>query len=143
VTTVEHDLLPVEDYVRRCTVTRVIDGDTVDLTVDLGWHTQTGIRLRLEGIDTPELRPRRDRFATEPERQAHIDAAQDAAAFVMAWVNTFDLPELGRYPLYVESTSLDRHAGAFGRSLGDLVTPDGLRLTDSLLNAGHAERTEP
>jgi len=42
-------------YVYRCTLDRVIDGDTIDVNIDLGFdvwlHKQ---RVRLAGIDTPE-----------------------------------------------------------------------------------------
>jgi len=44
-----------DEFVRSCTVVRVIDGDTVELIVDLGFRVETRIHLRLEGIDAPEL----------------------------------------------------------------------------------------
>ena len=37
---------------------RVVDGDTVDATVDLGFDTWKKIRIRLVGINTPETRTR-------------------------------------------------------------------------------------
>jgi len=37
-------------------VTRVIDGDTVDAIIDLGFNTFIKKRIRLHGIDTPEIR---------------------------------------------------------------------------------------
>jgi micrococcal nuclease len=42
-------------YEYRCTVTRVVDGDTVHADVDLGCDVHLGLTLRLAGIDTPEL----------------------------------------------------------------------------------------
>ena len=41
-------------YEYRATVNRVVDGDTVDLIVDLGFNIKIKIRGRLEGVDTPE-----------------------------------------------------------------------------------------
>ena len=41
-------------YVYRATVTRWVDGDTVDLRVDLGFKMWAETRFRLYGIDTPE-----------------------------------------------------------------------------------------
>jgi len=38
----------------RGKIVRVVDGDTVDLDVDLGFHVHTKIRCRLVGVDTPE-----------------------------------------------------------------------------------------
>jgi micrococcal nuclease len=42
-------------YEYRCTLNRVIDGDTVDLTIDLGFYIFRRERIRLLGINTPEL----------------------------------------------------------------------------------------
>lgn len=39
-------------------VIRIIDGDTVDARVDLGFYTHRNIRVRLNGIDTYETRTR-------------------------------------------------------------------------------------
>lgn len=41
-------------YAYSARVIRWIDGDTVDLRVDLGFHTFVETRFRLYGIDTPE-----------------------------------------------------------------------------------------
>lgn len=38
----------------RAKVKRVVDGDTVDFDVDLGFHISISIRTRLLGVDTPE-----------------------------------------------------------------------------------------
>jgi micrococcal nuclease len=35
---------------------KVIDGDTIDVTVDLGFHVFREIRIRLLGVNTPELK---------------------------------------------------------------------------------------
>lgn len=40
----------------RAVCTRVIDGDTADFLLDLGWMTYSYARVRIYGIDTPELR---------------------------------------------------------------------------------------
>lgn len=37
-------------------ITNVVDGDTVDATVDLGFNVQLKLRIRLAGINTPELK---------------------------------------------------------------------------------------
>lgn len=41
-------------YLYNATVTKVIDGDTIDCIVDLGFSVFSKIRFRLYGIDTPE-----------------------------------------------------------------------------------------
>ena len=39
-------------------VKRVVDGDTLDLDIDLGFHITLSERVRLMGVDTPETRSR-------------------------------------------------------------------------------------
>ena len=53
---------PVEPvYVYAADVKRWVDGDTVDLCVDLGFHMSMTSRFRLYGVDTPERgRPNHD-----------------------------------------------------------------------------------
>ena len=44
-------------YEYKCTVVKIIDGDTVDVDIDLGfdvWLKKQ--RIRLYGVDTPESR---------------------------------------------------------------------------------------
>lgn len=43
-------------YYYKATLKRVIDGDTIDALVDLGFHTSRKVRIRLLGIDTAETR---------------------------------------------------------------------------------------
>jgi len=43
-------------YEYKATITRVIDGDTFDFTIDLGFGLSYRSRLRLYGVDTPEVR---------------------------------------------------------------------------------------
>jgi micrococcal nuclease len=45
-------------YEYNAVVDRVVDGDTIDCTIDLGFHTWKKIRVRMEGINTPESRTR-------------------------------------------------------------------------------------
>ena len=45
-------------YEYHAIVDRVVDGDTIDVTIDLGFHTSRKIRVRMEGINTPESRTR-------------------------------------------------------------------------------------
>ena len=49
----------MDSYLRRAKVLRVVDGDTVDIDIDLGfgvWMRKQ--RVRLYGVDTPESRTR-------------------------------------------------------------------------------------
>ena len=46
----------MERFWYGATVNKVIDGDTIELMVDLGFNIHTKIRVRLYGINTPESR---------------------------------------------------------------------------------------
>ena len=43
-------------FTYNCEVTYVVDGDTCDVTIDLGFKIEHKVRVRLYGINTPETR---------------------------------------------------------------------------------------
>jgi micrococcal nuclease len=45
-------------YEYKAIISKVVDGDTIDATIDLGFKTWKKIRVRMEGINTPESRTR-------------------------------------------------------------------------------------
>jgi micrococcal nuclease len=42
-------------YIYQATLERVVDGDTVDIVIDLGFSTFRKERIRLYGVDAPEI----------------------------------------------------------------------------------------
>ena len=52
-------------------IVKVVDGDTVDVEIDLGFSLTKKERIRLAGIDTPETRTR-----DEEEKKLGIDAKE-------------------------------------------------------------------
>jgi len=42
-------------YRYRAELNRVVDGDTLDVVIDLGFYIRMKERIRLEGVDTPEV----------------------------------------------------------------------------------------
>ncbi len=46
---------PIANYVRRGKVTRVVDGDSIDIDIYFGFHLFQVHRVRLLRVDTPEL----------------------------------------------------------------------------------------
>jgi len=91
----------------RCTIRRVVDGDTVDVDIDLGFGIWVrNERVRLYGIDTPESRTR-----DLEEKKCGIYAKQCVETFMP-----------------VDSTQiLKTHkdkVGKYGRILGEFVVYD-------------------
>ena len=112
-------------YEYKAKVLRVVDGDTVDVDIDLGfgiWMKKE--RVRMMGIDTPESRTR--------------DKVEKA--FGLASKNRLkELLPVGS--IAVLKTEIDRSGedkkGKFGRILGDFIIEDK-RATDILVEEGHA-----
>ena len=110
-----------------CRVQRVVDGDTLDVVIDVGFHSSRVERIRLmrpDGgfIDTPEV------FGSEKE------AGRLATRFVMEWVAEAN-GGLNGWPFIITTRKTD----VFGRYLGDLRrVADGTSLADALLAAGLA-----
>lgn len=42
-------------YIRKAVVVRVVDGDTIEVNIDLGFRIWSKQKLRLLGIDAPEI----------------------------------------------------------------------------------------
>ena len=103
-------------------ITRVVDGDTVDAFIDLGFDLHTKQRVRLFGINTPECRTR------DLEEKKRGFAAK---AFVVQTLKK-------NKNKCVIKTRLDKK-GKFGRVLGTLYVNDK-NLNSMLVNEGHAER---
>lgn len=94
------------------TVVRVVDGDTIECDVDVGFHMRTRQRFRLMGYNAPEMRG--------AERSMGVIAQRD-------------LDDM----LFGVDVELRTHKGdAFGRWLCD-VHVDGVDLVESLITAGY------
>ena len=101
----------------RCTILRVVDGDTVDVDIDLGFGVwNRGERIRVLGIDTPESRTR-----DKVEKTYGILAKN----FVKSY-----LPVGSVQTLQTEKDS----TGKFGRILGKFLVYD--KKTDREMHLG-------
>ena len=92
-------------------INRVVDGDTIDVTIDLGFDLYKKERVRVAGVDTPEKRTR-----DLEEKALGIDATN--------WLkqkleDTID----GEYELTIR-TELKGGVGKYGRLLGWLYVGD-------------------
>lgn len=102
-------------------VLKVVDGDTLDLMLDLGFSVRMKARVRLIGIDTAEIRAK---DAGERER------AKAAREFVGNWLRASE----GQ--LRARTTKDDK----WGRMLAEIIREDGSELTAALLDARLAKR---
>ena len=106
-----------------CKVNRVVDGDTIDVTVDLGFDIPQSARVRMMGIDTPESRTR------NLEEKA-LGLASKAR-----------LKELLKGKKVKIETSKEGK-GKFGRILADVITIDKegneINCNNQLIQEGHA-----
>ena len=104
-------------------VIKVVDGDTVDVDIDLGF----GIclkdeRVRIMGIDTPE-----SRTSDRVEKLFGL-AAKD---------RLYSLLEKDAKLITTEDKSGEDMKGKFGRILGDFRAADGRMVTDIMIEEGH------
>ena len=105
----------------KCKLVRVVDGDTVDVDIDLGfgvWLRKQ--RIRLYGIDTPESR------TSDPIEKVYGNAAKD---FLVKWTGAGEL----RIKTHKDAK------GKFGRILGELWTFD-TNINQTLVDNHHAVR---
>ena len=94
-------------YEYGCTVTRVVDGDTIDVVLDLGFSILHKCRVRLYGIDTPESRTRdKDEKARGKIASKFLKDAIDNGKKV------------------VLRSKLKDSKGKYGRVLGEIVVDD-------------------
>jgi micrococcal nuclease len=104
-------------------VVKVVDGDTVDVDIDLGF----GIclkdeRVRIMGIDTPESR------TSDKVEKVFGLAAKD---------RLYSLLEKDAKLITTEDKSGEDMKGKFGRILGDFRAADGRLVTEIMIEEGH------
>ena len=107
-------------------INRVVDGDTIDVTIDLGFDLYKKERVRVAGVDTPEKRTR-----NLDEKALGIDATNWLKAKLEGAV-------AGDDDLVIR-TELDGGVGKYGRLLGWLyVGTDEVSLNEQMITEGYA-----
>jgi len=96
-------------------INKVVDGDTLDATIDLGFDVFVKKRIRLHGINAPESRTR-----DKKEKKRGLAAKER-------------LKELCSMDLVLKSHG----TGKYGRILGELLTSD-ININSLLVSEGHA-----
>ena len=107
-------------------INKVLDGDTIDVTIDLGFDLYKKERVRIAGVDTPEKRTR-----NLEEKALGIDATN--------WLkDKLEVAVAGDDDLIIR-TELDGGVGKYGRLLGWLYIGDSnLSLNEQMITEGYA-----
>ena len=107
-------------YTYNAKTTKVVDGDTVDALVDLGFDTWKKVRIRFYGIDAYESRTR-----DLEEKEKGLAAKQRVIDVLNENNNEFTLKSHG--------------VGKYGRCLGEIFveTLGETSLQKTLINEGH------
>lgn len=110
-------------YEYRAYVNKVVDGDTVDVDIDLGFGIRlTDERVRIMGIDTPESR------TSDKVEKIFGLAAKNRLKELLGEVTTLKTQ--------IAKDGEDMR-GKFGRVLGDFISKDGRLVTEVMIEEGH------
>ena len=107
-------------------INRVVDGDTIDVTIDLGFDLYKKERVRVAGVDTPEKRTR-----DLEEKELGLDATK--------WMKEKLEGAIDGDDDLVIRTELVGGMGKYGRLLGWLYIGDGeTSLNEQMITEGYA-----
>ena len=115
----------VKKYGYSCKLDRVVDGDTCDALIDLGFDTWVKKRIRFKGVDTWECRTR------------DLDEKKKGLAAKAFTKDLLENSDDGKFALRSHGV------GKYGRVLGELfVKGETKSVNDLLLENGHAYEYE-
>tara|TARA_B100000941_G_scaffold267894_1_gene224172 strand:- start:133 stop:555 length:423 start_codon:yes stop_codon:yes gene_type:complete len=107
-------------------IDKVVDGDTIDVTIDLGFDLYKKERVRVAGVDTPEKRTR-----NLEEKALGLDAT--------AWIKDHLEGAIDGDDDLIIRTELDGGVGKYGRLLGWLYIGDAIvSLNEKMIDEGYA-----
>lgn len=108
-------------YFYNCTINNIVDGDTIDCTIDLGFYIKYETRIRLYGIDTPELKD------SDP-------IIRERAMIAKQYLVDTILGKTGTIMTYKKDK--------YGRFLGTIMV-DGININETLIKEGYAREYLP
>lgn len=110
-------------YQYKCKINKVLDGDTVEIDLDLGFNIiVANQRVRLLGIDTPESRTSN---LEEKPRGLLSKKKLEEKLQVGSWVK-------------ITTTRADSNDDKFGRILGEFILSDGTNVNKWLVENNYA-----
>jgi micrococcal nuclease len=109
-------------YEYNAELIRIIDGDTVDCWIDLGFDIRIQERVRLAGIDAPETRTR--------------DLEEKAKGFESKeWlIKALD----GENTKFIIVTNNFNRTGKYGRTIGTIMLKNGTNINELMVQEGLA-----
>lgn len=111
----------IELYQYKAKVIRVVDADTIDALVDIGFGLTMNQRFRINNYDAPETwRPK-----NEAERKHGKEATLRAIELLMG------------KDILIKSTKV---AGIYGRFGADIWLEDGQNFTEVMINEGYSKK---
>ena len=111
---------------RVISIDKVVDGDTIDVTIDLGFDLYKKERVRIAGVDTPEKRTR-----NLEEKALGLDAT--------AWIKDKLEGAINGSDDLIIRTELDGGIGKYGRLLGWCYIGDSsVSLNERMIDEGYA-----
>ena len=111
---------------RVVSIDRVVDGDTIDVTIDLGFDLYKKERVRVAGVDTPEKRTR-----DLDEKELGIDATN--------WMKKNLEDTIDGDDELIIRTELKGGVGKYGRLLGwSYVGYDNVSLNEQMITERYA-----
>lgn len=118
------------EYRARCV--KVVDGDTFDFEVDLGFRIVHTIRVRLKDVDTPEMNSKNaaEREHAKEAKTLCIDLMLEPCAHVMC----------AGHPVVIK-TEKDK-IGIYGRYTAAVTLEDGRDLGQVLIDSGMEKKAE-
>lgn len=99
-------------------ILKIVDGDTLDVSIDLGFNVTTIQRIRLSGVDTPE---------TNSKNELEKTLGNEAKMFITNWVSS-------QKQIKIKTFKDDK----YGRMLGELYGDDGHCMNTLLIEKGYA-----
>jgi len=110
-------------YQYKCKINKVLDGDTVDIDLDLGFNiVLANQRVRMAGVDTPE-----SRTSNKEEKPRGLLSKKKLAE---------KLP-VGSWHI-IETQKSNNNDDKFGRILGVFILEDGTKVNDWLIQNNYA-----
>jgi micrococcal nuclease len=110
-------------YQYKCKIIKVLDGDTVDIDLDLGFKIiLANQRVRMAGVDTPESR---------------TTIAEEKVRGLLSKKKLAEKLPIGSWQI-IETQKPDSNDDKFGRILGVFILEDGTRVNDWLIQNNYA-----